>query len=57
MTFGFSYIGFIWVIMLLVPNIIWTKKIPKGYEEYVKNENKILLASIRSSALSCTRMV
>ena len=44
MNFGFSYIGLIWLIMLTVPNLIWTKNQPKDYEKYVKNENKILLA-------------
>ncbi len=43
MNFGFSYVGLIWLIMLFVPNMIWTKNQPKGYEEYVVNENKILL--------------
>ena len=43
MTFGFSYIGLIWLLMLLVPNLIWTKNQPKDYEKYVKNENRILL--------------
>ena len=27
MSVGFSYIGFIWLIMLLVPNFIWTRNI------------------------------
>jgi hypothetical protein len=27
-----------------IPNIIWTKYLPEGYEEIAKNENKILLA-------------
>ena len=40
--FGFSYVGFIFLLMLLVPNIIWTKHKPENYERYVKNENKIL---------------
>ena len=44
MHFGFSYIGLIWLIMLFVPNLIWTKNKPQGYESYVVNENKILLA-------------
>ena len=43
MKFGFSYIGLIWLIMLLVPNFIWTKNKPKDYEEYVKNESRVLL--------------
>ena len=41
--FGFSYIGLIWLLMLFVPNIIWTKNKPSGYEESEKKENKILL--------------
>ena len=41
--FGFSYIGLIWLLMLFVPNIIWTKNKPSGYEELAKKENKVLL--------------
>lgn len=41
--FGLSYVGVIYLLMLFIPNIIWTKYKPEGYEEYVKNENKILL--------------
>ena len=29
--------------MLMLPNIIWSKNKPKGYDKYVKNENKVLL--------------
>ena len=29
--------------MLYIPNIIWSKNLPKDYNKYVKNENKILL--------------
>ncbi|MCR5103468.1 MAG: alpha/beta hydrolase [Eubacterium sp.] len=43
MNFGFSYIGLIFIAMLLIPNIIWTKHKPDGYDEYSKNENKVLL--------------
>ncbi len=41
--FGFSYIGLIYLLMLYIPNIIWSKNLPKDYEKYVKNENKVLL--------------
>jgi len=44
MNFGFSYIGLIFLLMLMIPNIIWSKNKPKGYDKYAKNENKILLA-------------
>ena len=44
MHFGFSYIGLIYLILLLLPNILWTRNQPKDYEQYVVHENKILLA-------------
>ena len=43
MNFGFSYIGLITLLMLFIPNFIWTKYQPKDYDKYAKNENKILL--------------
>ena len=43
MHFGFSYIGLIFLLMLLIPNIIWSKNKPKEYDKYAKNENKLLL--------------
>lgn len=42
MNLGFSYVGLIFLIMLFAPNLLWTKSKPKNYENYVKNENKIL---------------
>ena len=44
MGLGFSYIGLIMLLMLFIPNIIWTKNQPKDYDKYAKNENKFLLA-------------
>ena len=43
MHFGFSYIGFLFLLMLMIPNMIWSKNRPKDYDKYVVNENKILL--------------
>lgn len=43
MHFGFSYVGLIFLAMLMIPNWIWTKNQPKDYDKYVINENKILL--------------
>lgn len=43
MHFGFSYIGLIFLLMLMVPNLMWTKNKPKDYEKYVVNENKLLV--------------
>jgi len=39
--FGFSYIGLIFLLMLTIPNLIWTKYQPNGYDFH--GENKVLL--------------
>ena len=44
MHFGFSYIGLLWLLMLYVPNLLWTKRQPANYATYAKNENRVLLA-------------
>ena len=54
MSFGLSYIGLLWLIMLFVPNTIWTKNKPKDYEKYVGNENKVLLAFERAGEFIVT---
>ena len=43
MHFGFSYVGLVYLVMLMLPNILWTKNQPKDYDKYARNENKILL--------------
>ena len=52
--FGFSYIGLIFLVMLMTPNMVWTKNKPKDYDTYVKNENKILLAFERMGEILVT---
>lgn len=41
MRFGFSYVGFLYLIFLFLPNITWAKKKPEGYS--ANNEKKYLL--------------
>ena len=43
MHFGFSYVGLVYLVMLMVPNIIWAKNKPENYEQYAGNENRALL--------------
>ena len=38
---GFSYIGFLFLLMLFIPNIMWSKRKPQGYTS--EKENKVLL--------------
>ncbi len=54
MNFGFSYIGLIFLFMLMIPNIIWSKAKLKNYDTYTKNENKILLAFERVGEILVT---
>lgn len=37
---GFSYVGLVYLLMLMIPNLIWTGKRPAGYTS--DNENGIL---------------
>ena len=59
MKFGFSYVGLIFLAMLMLPNIIWTKNQPENYEKYVVNENKVLLAfeRIGEVLVSCAALI
>jgi len=59
MNFGFSYIGLIFLVMLMVPNIIWTKNQPKDYERYAVKENKVLLIFERAGEVlvSCLSLM
>lgn len=49
---GFSYMGLIFLLMLTIPNLIWTKHQPAGYD--FKGENKILLIFERSGQVLVT---
>lgn len=50
--FGFSYIGLLFLLLLLIPNMIWAGKKPQGYTS--ENESKILLFFERAGeALTC----
>lgn len=49
---GFSYIGLIYLLMLFIPNIIWSKNQPINYDTI--EENKILLLFERVGQACCT---
>lgn len=57
MHFGFSYMGLIFLIMLMVPNLLWTKNKPKDYDKYAVNENKVLLMLERTGEASVSCLV
>ena len=45
---GVSIVGMFFLLMLFIPNIIWSKNLPDGYEESAKHENKLLLTLERA---------
>lgn len=49
---GFSYIGLIYLLMLWIPNIFWSKNKPIDYNP--AQENKILLLFERVGQVCCT---
>jgi hypothetical protein len=55
--FGFSYVGFIFLLMLTVPNLIWSKNQPKDYDN--RHENKVLLGFERAGQVlvTCTALI
>lgn len=57
MHFGFSYVGLVFLLMLFVPNLLWTKHMPKDYKQYAQNENKVLLVLERMGEVAVTGLV
>ena len=59
MNFGFSYIGLIFMAMLIIPNIIYTKNQPKDYEKYAAEENKVLqiFERIGEALVTCCALI
>jgi hypothetical protein len=53
--FGFSYIGLIYLLMLWIPNSMWAKRKPEGYDP--SGENKVLLVFERIGQMFCTSAI
>lgn len=49
---GFSYVGLIYLLMLFIPNIIWSRNQPIDYDN--TQENRILLLLERIGQVCCT---
>lgn len=52
---GFSYVGLIYLLMLFIPNIIWSKNQQIDYDN--TKENKVLLLFERIGQVFCTLSV
>lgn len=51
-TFGFSYVGLAFLVMLLLPNLLWTRAQPKGYS--AQGENRVLQGLERGGEITCS---
>lgn len=49
---GFSYVGLIYLLMLWIPNAVWSRNRPIDYDP--SRENKVLLAFERTGQVCCT---
>jgi len=50
--FGFSYMGLIYLILLFLPNLLWTRNKPEDYEPL--SESRVLLALERVGQVCVT---
>ncbi|MGI6665108.1 MAG: hypothetical protein ACOX3W_06835 [Christensenellaceae bacterium] len=55
MQFGFSYIGLLYLCMLFVPNILWARKLPIGYD--ASHENRCLRLLERIGQIGASAVV
>lgn len=55
--FGFSYVGAIYLVMLFVPNIIWSKNQPVGYTSDRENRILSVFERIGEVAVTCTALI
>jgi len=53
--FGFSYVGLVYMLMIQIPNIMWAKNKPAGYDP--SGENGILLIFERAGQVLCTASI
>lgn len=59
MQFKLSWIGLIYLLALIGPNLIWTRNKPEDYEDYVSSENHLLRALERTgeTLVTCTALL
>jgi len=53
--FGFSYVGLTFLLMLWVPNSLWARRLPAGYDP--SSESKALLVFERAGQVLCTASI
>ncbi len=54
---GFSYVGLIFMLMLIIPNLIWMKKHPHGYSAEKENRFLALLERVGEALTTCCALI
>lgn len=55
--FGFSYVGLFYLVLLFLPNLIWTRNQPEGYNPSVENSVLLLLERVGEVCVTCCAAV
>lgn len=54
---GFSYIGLIFLLMLIIPNLIWTRHQPKDYDFRYENKVLLIFERVGQVLVTCTALI
>lgn len=54
---GFSYVGLIYLLMLFIPNIMWAKKQPEGYDPSGENRLLLILERVGQVCVTCCALI
>lgn len=54
---GVSYVGLIFMLMLIIPNLIWMKKQPHGYSAEKENRFLALLERVGEALTTCCALI
>lgn len=55
--FGFSYMGLFYLILLFLPNLIWTNNKPKNYDPSGENLALLLLERVGEVCVTCCAVI
>jgi len=54
---GFSYTGLIFLLMLIIPNLIWVRHQPKGYNYQTENKILLIFERVGQVLVTCTALI
>ena len=50
---GFSYVGLLFLLALIVPNLLWARRPPKGYSSAGENRGLLCFERAGEVSVSC----